>query len=39
MEPIDIRAGSYTALARVVQFFGAARAHHAYVFSFPGGTA
>lgn len=31
--PMDMRAGSDTALARVVQVFGAARPHHAYVFA------
>lgn len=32
-EPLDMRAGSDTALARVVQVFGAARPHHAYLFA------
>ena len=32
-EPIDMRAGTDTTLARVVQVFGAARPHHAYVFA------
>lgn len=32
-EPMDMRAGTDTTLARVVQFFGAARPHHAYVFA------
>jgi hypothetical protein len=32
-EPIDMRAGTDTALARVVKVFGAARPHHAYVFA------
>ena len=32
-EPMDMRAGTDTTLARVVQFFGAARTHHAYVFA------
>ena len=32
-EPLDMRAGTDTALARVVRVFGAARAHHAYVFA------
>lgn len=32
-EPMDMRAGTDTALARVVQVFGAARPHHAYVFA------
>ena len=31
--PVDMRAGTDTALARVVQVFGAARPHHAYVFT------
>lgn len=31
--PLDMRAGTDTALARVVQVFGAARPHHAYVFA------
>ena len=33
VEPIDMRAGTETALARVVRVFGEARAHHAYLFS------
>ena len=32
-EPMDMRAGTDTTLARVVQAFGAARPHHAYVFA------
>lgn len=32
-EPLDMRAGADTALARVVKVFGAARPHHAYVFA------
>ena len=32
-EPIDMRAGTDTALARVVKVFGAARPHHAYLFA------
>jgi transposase len=32
-EPMDMRAGTDTALARVVTVFGAARPHHAYVFA------
>lgn len=32
-QPMDMRAGTDTALARVVQVFGAARPHHAYVFA------
>ncbi|MGJ7567773.1 IS66 family insertion sequence element accessory protein TnpB [Variovorax sp. GB1R11] len=31
-EPIDMRAGTETALARVVKVFGAAHQHHAYLF-------
>ena len=33
VEPLDLRAGTETALARVVQVFGAARPHHAYLFA------
>lgn len=33
IEPMDMRAGPDTALARVVKDFGAARPHHAYVFA------
>lgn len=29
IEPMDMRAGSDTAMARVVKVFGAARPHHA----------
>jgi len=29
-EPLDMRAGTETALARVVNVFGEARPHHAY---------
>lgn len=32
VEPLDMRAGVDTALARVVSVFGAARSHHAYLF-------
>ncbi|MDZ7671217.1 MAG: IS66 family insertion sequence element accessory protein TnpB [Gammaproteobacteria bacterium] len=32
VEPLDMRAGPDTALARVIKVFGEARAHHAYVF-------
>jgi transposase len=32
-EPMDMRAGFDTALARVVKQFGEARAHHAYLFT------
>jgi len=31
--PLDIRAGTNSALARVVKVFGAARPHHAYLFA------
>lgn len=31
--PLDMRAGTDTALARVVHVFGSARAHHAYLFA------
>jgi transposase len=33
VEPLDMRAGTETALARVVRVFGEARAHHAYLFA------
>jgi len=33
VEPLDMRAGSEVALARVVEVFGAARPHHAYLFA------
>ena len=33
VEPLDMRAGTETALARVVKVFGEARAHHAYLFA------
>jgi transposase len=32
VEPLDMRAGVDTALARVASVFGEARAHHAYLF-------
>jgi transposase len=32
VEPLDMRAGVDTALARVVKVFGEARSHHAYMF-------
>mgnify|MGYP003541723606 CR=1 FL=1 len=32
-EPLDMRAGPHTALARVVHAFGAAKHHTAYVFA------
>jgi transposase len=31
--PLDMRAGTDTALGRVVQVFGAAHPHHAYLFA------
>lgn len=33
VDPLDMRAGSETILAKVVQVFGAARPHHAYCFA------
>ena len=33
IEPLDMRAGTEAALARVVTVFGEARPHHAYLFS------
>ena len=33
VEPLDMRAGTEAALARVVRCFGEARAHQAYVFA------
>ena len=33
VEPLDMRAGTESALARVVGVFGAARPHHAYLFA------
>lgn len=33
VEPLDMRAGTDSALARVVAVFGAARPHHAYLFA------
>ena len=32
VEPLDMRAGVDTGLARVVKVFGEARSHHAYMF-------
>ncbi len=37
-EPIDMRAGADRLLARVVQVFGAAQAHHGYLFANASGT-
>ncbi len=33
VEPLDMRAGTESALARVVNVFGAAHPHHAYLFA------
>jgi transposase len=33
VEPLDLRAGTESALAKVVYVFGAARPHHAYLFA------
>ena len=33
VEPLDMRAGTEAALAKVVAVFGAARPHHAYLFA------
>lgn len=33
VEPLDMRAGTEAALARIVRVFGAARPHHAYLFA------
>ena len=33
MRPLDMRAGTDTVLARIVQVFGEARPHHAYLFA------
>lgn len=33
VQPMDMRAGTETALARVVQVFGAAHPNHAYLFA------
>jgi transposase len=38
VEPVDMRAGADRLLARGVQVFGAARAHHGYVFANARGT-
>ena len=37
-QPIDMRAGSDRLLARVVQVFGTAQAHHGYLFANARGT-
>ena len=39
VEPLDMRAGTEAALARVVTVFGAARPHHAYLFATAAPTA
>jgi transposase len=33
VNPLDMRAGTEIALARVIDVFGAARPHHAYLFA------
>jgi transposase len=33
VQPLDMRAGTEAALARVLNVFGAARPHHAYLFA------
>lgn len=33
VEPLDMRAGTDTALARVIKVFGEAKANHAYLFA------
>ena len=33
VQPLDMRAGTDTALGRVVEVFGAAHPHHAYLFA------
>ena len=33
VQPMDMRAGTNTALGRVVAVFGAAKPHHAYIFT------
>jgi transposase len=38
VEPVDMRAGADRLVARVVEVFGAARAHHGYLFSNARGT-
>ncbi|MEO6277374.1 IS66 family insertion sequence element accessory protein TnpB [Roseateles sp.] len=37
-EPVDMRAGTDRLMARVVEVFGAARAHHGYLFANARGT-
>jgi transposase len=38
VEPVDMRAGADRLLARVVQVFGGAQAHHGYLFANARGT-
>ena len=38
VEPMDMRAGAERLLARVVQVFGCAQAHHGYLFANPRAT-
>lgn len=38
VEPVDMRAGADRLLARVVEVFGSARAHHGYLFANARGT-
>ena len=38
VEPVDMRAGAERLLARVVQVFGGAQAHHGYLFANTRGT-
>lgn len=38
VEPVDMRAGADRLLARVVQVFGSAQAHHGYLFANARGT-
>lgn len=38
VEPVDMRAGAERLIARVVQVFGAAQAHHGYLFANARGT-
>ncbi|MFN9471346.1 IS66 family insertion sequence element accessory protein TnpB [Acidovorax sp.] len=38
VDPVDMRAGADRLIARVVQVFGAAQAHHGYLFANARGT-
>lgn len=38
VDPVDMRAGADSLIARVVQVFGAAQAHHGYLFANARGT-